>query len=103
MSDRSDEVARLFAALEEDNLDNLRILLATNVDVNARDSKGDTALHVAASRGRSEAIELLLAHGANIEAQDDNNRTPLHLCRRERSSGRGRTVAGTRCGHRGAG
>ena len=45
--------------------------------VNARDDLGETALHKAASRGRSYSIKLLLQHGALVDAECDNGRRAL--------------------------
>ena len=55
------------------------------VDVNARDNKGNTALHALAKctdrpDTNSPAVaEVLLAHGADIDARNECASTPLHL------------------------
>lgn len=52
-------------------------LLARGVDVNARDSDGCTALHLAALRGiRADYVRGLLAAGADPRQQDASGRTP---------------------------
>jgi ankyrin repeat protein len=53
------------------------MLLTKAADVNAKNTAGDTALHNAALRGRTEIVELLLARGGNIEAKDNAGNTPL--------------------------
>jgi ankyrin repeat protein len=44
----------------------------------ARDSRGDTPLHRAASMGYAQSIELLLRYGAPVDAQNLLKSTPLH-------------------------
>jgi hypothetical protein len=42
------------------------LLLTSQADVNAKDSKGKTPLHHSAKRGRSDVAEVLLANGAEV-------------------------------------
>jgi len=49
-----------------------------NLNVNHKDQDGQTALHVAASKGRMDNLEALLRMNANINEQDKNGRTALH-------------------------
>jgi ankyrin repeat protein len=46
-------------------------------DVNQRDANGNTALHLAASKGFNRVIELLVAKGANVNAKNAKEQTPL--------------------------
>jgi len=56
----------------------VRELLARGADVNARNNDGVTALHMASSNGRAEALrELLKRDGVNVNAQDNVGDTPL--------------------------
>uniref|UniRef100_A0ABD2XG76 Uncharacterized protein n=1 Tax=Trichogramma kaykai TaxID=54128 RepID=A0ABD2XG76_9HYME len=62
-------------------------LLQSNVDLNARNKKGWTALHFAVTRCENlEAIELLLKNEANPNVFDNHKRTPLHWIGRRRTS-----------------
>ncbi|EIE24977.1 hypothetical protein COCSUDRAFT_83670, partial [Coccomyxa subellipsoidea C-169] len=55
------------------------LLLGTEIDVNAKNSSGQTALHYAASKARKPSvIRALLAKGANVNTKDSTGSTPLH-------------------------
>jgi len=47
--------------------------------VNARDEKGRTALHIASHYHHSSIVELFPKFGADLDAQDNDNMTPLLL------------------------
>ncbi|RHY54332.1 hypothetical protein DYB34_000118 [Aphanomyces astaci] len=49
------------------------------MDVDARDSHQQTALHVAATFGFRKCVEMLLAHGASPAVLDENSQTPIML------------------------
>eukprot|EP00003_Mantamonas_plastica_P013207 TRINITY_DN2315_c0_g4_i3.p1 TRINITY_DN2315_c0_g4~~TRINITY_DN2315_c0_g4_i3.p1 ORF type:complete len:198 (+),score=59.32 TRINITY_DN2315_c0_g4_i3:189-782(+) len=66
----------LWAAAEGD-VDRLKSLIAKGVDVNASDYDMRTALHVAASEGRRNAVGYLLKQGANPLARDRWEGLPL--------------------------
>ncbi len=56
----------------------VRLLLDMGAPVVARNSSGETALHIAAYEGRTATVKLLLERGAEIDALDDVfNSTPL--------------------------
>lgn len=67
-----------------ETIEGLRLLLAHGVDVNAKNTDGQTPLHQAITHFAStmpeghELLTLLLAHGADPNAKDANGRTPLH-------------------------
>lgn len=56
----------------------VQALLAEGVDVNARDSRGETALHRAARLGNAPVVAALLDGGADIQAANARGETPLH-------------------------
>lgn len=49
-----------------------------NTDVNWKDERGRTALHIAAEWGDIRSASELIANGADINARDNDGRTPLH-------------------------
>ncbi|KAI8980729.1 ankyrin [Trametes punicea] len=49
------------------------------VDVNARDDNGYTALHLAADRGHSEVVQVLLERGADRAIKDEDEFTAMEL------------------------
>ncbi|KJR84975.1 uncharacterized protein SPSK_08353 [Sporothrix schenckii 1099-18] len=53
------------------------ILKTGKVDINERDAHGDTALHHAAEKGRTEIVRLLLDNGADIHMRSKDGETRL--------------------------
>ena len=62
----------------------VEFLLAKGAEVNAKNSVGQTPLHIAAYNAsisggaHKDIVELLLANGADINARDQEGQTPLH-------------------------
>ncbi len=64
-------------------------LIEQGVDVNARNARGSTCLHVAAGANKTpEMVENLVGLGAEVDARDERGFTPLH---KAASSGREET------------
>ena len=59
-------------------------MIARGADVNARNYKGQTALHCAARAGFVEIVSLLIDHGAEVDLRDDKGQTPLMAALRSR-------------------
>lgn len=57
-------------------------LVAAGVNIHAVNSAGDTALMVAASRGRLAVVNALLAQGADLQASARDGATALTLAAR---------------------
>ncbi|HOI90065.1 MAG TPA: ankyrin repeat domain-containing protein [Candidatus Rifleibacterium sp.] len=57
-----------------------QLLASAGIDVNAADSAGETALHIAARNGLVGVIATLLQCGANPDCRNQAGETPLHLC-----------------------
>jgi ankyrin repeat protein len=59
------------------------LLRHDRTDANVQEEGGQTALHLAASRGRAEVVQMLLQHnadhGAHSNIQGKDGRTALHL------------------------
>ncbi|XP_028763999.1 integrin-linked protein kinase 1 [Neltuma alba] len=68
---------RLLCLANEGDLDGIRELLNTGVNVNYRDIDNRTPLHVAACQGLTDVVSLLLEKGAVVEPQDRWGSTPL--------------------------
>lgn len=75
--DEIDGNIRLMYSANEGDLEGIRELLESGVDVNFMDIDGRTALHVAACQGRPDVVELLLQNGAKVDPEDQWGSTPL--------------------------
>ncbi|XP_076456786.1 uncharacterized protein LOC143291073 [Babylonia areolata] len=58
--------------------DVVRLLIEAKCDVNAKDSRGMTALHHAAMKGEQEILQMLIEAGCELNTQDKNGWTALH-------------------------
>ena len=58
-------------------LESVAAALDAGADADARNGNGDTALHIAASRGLEDIVALLAEHGAALDARNGNGQTPL--------------------------
>ncbi|RWS21695.1 E3 ubiquitin-protein ligase MIB2-like isoform X1, partial [Leptotrombidium deliense] len=57
----------------------IRKLIAEGVNLNYKDSEGNTAIHKAAEYNDAEAIKILLKNGADINAVNHDGNTALHV------------------------
>ncbi|OGP52762.1 MAG: hypothetical protein A2Y65_03625 [Deltaproteobacteria bacterium RBG_13_52_11] len=70
----------LFSAVEKNDIQKVKELIAKGADVNVKEEHGNTPLIKAASRGYTEIAELLIAKGADVNAQNwSMGNTPLIL------------------------
>ena len=65
-----DPEVRLMYSANEGDLDGIRELLDSCVNVNFKDSDGCTALHVAACNGLTDVVSLLLDRGSELDPSD---------------------------------
>ena len=73
-----DGVSVLDEAIESKNLEIVKFLVESGIDVNAtKRGSGFTPLMVATTLGNSELVEFLLQNGAKREVKDNNNLTAL--------------------------
>jgi ankyrin repeat protein len=56
----------------------IQYLLDNGADVDSRNIKQETPLHMAAFKGHAEESQLLLRNGATVDARSDSGDTPLH-------------------------
>jgi hypothetical protein len=72
----ADSAAQVRRAAETGAVPQLQTLLG-QVDIDARDESGRTALMLATLSGQARAVDMLLAHGADPNAADAQGVTPL--------------------------
>ncbi|CAA9392099.1 MAG: hypothetical protein AVDCRST_MAG74-1160 [uncultured Pyrinomonadaceae bacterium] len=71
----------LVMAVENDDLDEVKMLVAKGARVNAKDKGYDknTPLHVAVENGNLEIVKFLLSSGAKTSSKNADKRTPLMM------------------------
>jgi len=68
----------LHCAARTGQIESTRLLVSTTgIDLNPRDNKARTPLHLAAKYGQGDLVETLLGAGADKEAQNNTGATPL--------------------------
>jgi hypothetical protein len=72
-----DSATTLRQAAQSGDTRRLEALLDEQIDVDARDSAGRTALMLAVIGGQAQAVDALLARGADPNAADSSGTTPL--------------------------
>lgn len=55
-----------------------RLLLNAGAALEAKNSRGQTAMHLAALAQSVETLDVLINAGAKVNAEDDDGRIPLH-------------------------
>ena len=75
------------ASREEEKPELVKLLIELKSDVNAIDKQGNTAAHLAASKGNADSLSLLCLNEAIPSAQNAEKRTPAHLAALQESAG----------------
>ena len=70
---------KMFAALENGNLKDLKSHLRRGADINARSFSSSTTLHFAARGPSLEVIKFILDQKLCVEVKDVNGQSPLHI------------------------
>lgn len=69
-------------AMEDGSLDEVKKLLDSGANVNAKNEDGETALHLAARWNIYELVKCLADHGADVNAKDCYGDSVLHIAAR---------------------
>ncbi|GAA5817264.1 hypothetical protein MFLAVUS_010807 [Mucor flavus] len=69
----------LWVAAGDGQLDRVKELVETGVDVNSQDQFGYTAMHAAVSYSQIDIVKYLLEKGANVNIEDFEKDTPLYV------------------------
>ena len=74
---------------QSDALAAAQVLLDAGANVNARDTRGRTALHAAAAQGYTDVAKFLVEHGADLKAADNDGVLPVDAALGKLRGGRG--------------
>ena len=77
----ADSMPPLYHAVNNGNLEIVKLLVENGADVNVKNVVGQTPLHEAARCGYFEIVKYLIDKGADINAYDCVERTPLDYAR----------------------
>ncbi len=70
----------LHDAAQAGDVDTVKTLLASGVDIDETDFSTGTALHIAVGQGNERIVKVLIEHGADLEAKSElNSARALHL------------------------
>jgi ankyrin repeat protein len=79
-------ISPLFTATFRNRPHLLSYLIKKGADMNARDTKGDTALLLACKSKCFKAAKILIENGANLDEKDMHGSAPLHIVHKFKSS-----------------
>lgn len=74
-------IISIHTAVEHNDLQTVQKHIAAKTDLNAKNSAGYTALHLAAMKGYAPIVEALLAAGADPTRKGPQGKTPLDVAR----------------------
>lgn len=67
----------MFQAITQGNIQPIENAVRSGFDINTKDRRGRTALHIAVENGELELVRFLLDNGAKVNVRDKNNLTPI--------------------------
>ena len=71
------EAQGFFQAVNDGDLDSVVLSIETGIDIDTRDDRGATALHIAAYRGQIDIAEYLILQGADLTLVNNDGLTAL--------------------------
>lgn len=74
-------ISPLHRAIDNGNLEIVKLMIKKNTNLNHADSSGWTPLHIAAMHNDLEMVKILVHKGANMNAKDFCYNTPLAFAR----------------------
>jgi ankyrin repeat protein len=86
MNDGGEEYTPLLTAVEEADLELIKMLLDAGANILYANGNGDTALHLAVQCNASEVLELLLERGADPWAKSKEHKSVLDFAKSTKSS-----------------
>jgi len=70
---------KLYSAAKTGDVESVKALISSGIDINTKDSIGSTVLHYAVESGNEDLVTLLIDNGAEVNAKDDwEGATPLY-------------------------
>ena len=79
-ADASTDLQKLFLlASKSKSAETVQFFIQLGADVNARDERYLTPLHLASFVGSDDTVRILIEHGADVNTRDESHRTPLHV------------------------
>ncbi len=73
---------KFFKAIEDNNLNLVKELVAKGVEINKANNEGWTPLHAAAQNGHLDIVKYLINKGANLKEKNRNGETALSLAKK---------------------
>lgn len=70
--------SKLFYAVEQNNLDEVKELIRNGADIHAREISSKKAIHIAAKKGNKNIVEFFLNEGISVNDTNNSGWTPLH-------------------------
>ena len=77
------KIQPLHLAVNQNDLNSVKILVENGAMVNARNKDNHTPLHISAADGSKEIVKILIENGASIDIQNQDQETALHIAVKE--------------------